>query len=198
VHRELVRLVSIGVCGAVLTCGVACVRRPAPAALRRGETARAIVGRRAARFTFPPETADRMMWPGYVPNAYEGMPLRTWIVEWEHGMPEERFGVDPDGIWLGLRWRVGETREWLLRDLLARLPLEIATFCRPCGTPAVTTRPDQGARVVFEGANVVFAIAGEAAVRRIFPAVPDSVTFTRVDGSGGEQSVTVAIERREP
>ena len=190
--------VAIGVCGAVVACGTACVHRHASDALLHHETAQAIVGRRAARFTFPPETVDHVVWPGHVPNAYDGMPLRTWIVDWERGMPYERFGVDPNGLWLGLRWRVAETREWPLKDLLVRLYLETATFCRPCGTPAVTTQPDPGAHLMFEGASVVFAIAGEAAVSRIFPTVPDSVTFTRVDGSGGEQSVTVAIQRREP
>jgi len=113
-------------------------------------------------------------------------------------MPYERFGIDPSGISLVLRWHAETTREWLLKDLLAGSRPEIETFCRPCGTPAVTTQPDPAMRLTFSGASVVFVVADEAVVRQLFPTVPDSVTLTRWEWNHEERSITVPIQRREP
>jgi hypothetical protein len=190
--------IAITVFCAVVTHGTACARPRSPTTTLPGETAEAIVGRRAARFTFPSEPVDHLTWPGHVPNAHDGFPLRSWSIDWAHEMPYERFGIDPSGISLVLRWQAGTTREWLLKDVLADSRPEIETFCRPCGTPAVTTQPDPAVRLTFNGASVVFVVVDEAVVRQLFPTVPDSVTFTRREWSGDERSITVAIQRREP
>lgn len=53
-------------------------------------------------------------------------------------------------------------------------------------------------RVSMVGRQVVVTIRGADAVRRIFPSVPDSVTLTRRILGADEQSLRVAVERRDP
>ena len=92
----------------------------------------------------------------------------------------------------------GSARMWTFAELLAAVRPEVLTFCRSCGTPAATTREDAAVRVSMAGRQVVVTIRGADAVRRIFPSVPDSVTLTRRVSGSDEQSLRVAVERRDP
>jgi hypothetical protein len=50
-----------------------------------------------------------------------------------------------------------------------------------------------------DGRRIVFTIEGRDAIRRIFPVVPESVTFRRrVTGEADNRVVRSAVERREP
>lgn len=174
-------------------------------ALSRGyspaSAARAVIGERGARFVFPAEDADSIAWPSRPPNAYDGELLQYWEVDWHRGLGYERFGVDPQAINFSLRWKRTTTLEWALNDLLKQSAPEVFTFCKTCGTPAVTVQLDRSVTATFENRRVVFWVHGRDAVHKIFPNVPDSVTFTRHILSGNEEHdrvVAVAVEHAEP
>jgi hypothetical protein len=162
--------------------------------------ARAIIGEGAARFIFPIEASDSINWPG-LSQAYLGYLLRYWQVGWEKSLSYDRFGEDPDGIFLGLEWQKKRTHQWALANLLRRMSPEVLTFCKPCGTPAETPREDRAVSAIYEQHRIIILVVGQDAIRRIFPRMPDSVTFSRMRiHTGGEHeyrdhdSLSVAVE----
>jgi hypothetical protein len=167
--------------------------------------ARAIIGERAARFVLPVETVDSLGWPGSPPHAYPGYPLHYWEIGWEHWLRRDRIGEDPEGILLLLTWQNDPTQQWGLADLLERAPPQVLTFCNSCGTPAVIPRVDSAVSATFERHRVVILVRGQEAIRRIFPHVPDSVSFSRTrsgqdadDDHDNDERLTVAVEHSEP
>jgi len=184
---------------AALACSAGSVARAQALPKVSDVAAEAIIGQRAARFTFPAEESDRLTWPLPTAHAYPGLPTRVWEVDWSRSLSAERYGMDPDGIVLIVRWHDEPAHEWTLSDLLARFRPEVLTVCLPCGMPAAIPREDPAVSVSVEGRRVVFTVQGSDAVRRLFPSVPDSVSFTRrVWNEADDRSVRVAVERREP
>ena len=121
-----------------------------------------------------------------------------WMVLVVAAMRSGRFGVDPHAITTVARWRPGTARPWTVAELVATLRPQVLTFCRSCGTPAAMPREDAAVQVSVVEGRVVVSIRGADAVRRIFPSVPDSVTFRRRILGAEERSLGVAVERRDP
>lgn len=158
----------------------------------------AIIGRHGARFVFRPDTVDHMAWPGSPAHAYDGLPLRSWDVYWHRWMPYERLGLDPSGLTFVLRWRPGPTRDVPLSELLVGRRPEVATSCLTCEPPAVIPRLDRNVTLALVGRSVVFLVRGDSTIRRLFPVLPDSVTFDRRTRGGSEQTITIPVQHREP
>ena len=159
----------------------------------------AVIGATSARFVFPAEASDSLTWPQPIAHAYEGFPTLAWKVSWRGSLSSARLGTDPDQLMLILQWRRESARTWSLRELLARFRPTVMTFCLSCGVPAAVPSEDRSVRVSTEGRRIVFAVDGRDAIHRIFPVVPDSVTFTRrIAGEAGGQVVRTAVQHREP
>jgi hypothetical protein len=159
----------------------------------------AIIGARSARFTFPEEVSDSITWPQPIAHPYEGFPTLAWDVSWRGSLPYERRGRDPDELLLILRWRREAPRIWSLRELVAQFRPAVMTFCRSCDVPAAVPSDDRAVRVFADGRRIVFTVEGRDAIQRLFPVVPQSVTFTRyVGGQDGGRSVRAVVQHREP
>lgn len=172
----------------------------APSAAAASETqGEAIIGARNARFVFPAEVSDSLTWPQPIAHAYDGFPTLAWEVSWRGSLSSARLGTDPDQLMLILRWRRESARTWSLRELLARIRPTVMTFCLSCGVPAAIPSEDRSVRVSTEGRRIVFAVEGHDAIHRLFPVVPESVTFTRrIAGEAGGRVVHTAVQHREP
>ena len=80
-----------------------------------------------------------------------------------------------------------------------------AHILNSCGTPAEVPERDPAVSASFEGNRIVLLVRGEDAIRRLFPRVPDSVTFSRTrpdssenDDDDGKESWFVAVDHSEP
>ena len=156
----------------------------------------AIIGARTARFRFPEEASDSIAWPS--PTAK----LRIWEVNWQAGPSNDPPTVHPEVLQLLVPWVREPTRTWPLRELVARFRPRVLTYiCVTCKESAVSRSvpsDDPAVKAHVEGRSIVLTIEGRDAIRRIFPVVPESVTFSRrVSGETGNRDVRRAVERRE-
>ena len=156
-----------------------------------GQAASAIIGHRLARFVFPVEsenlvfqTRDRVL------TAADGAYLE-WRVSWSGD--ESRHGIDPDGIVIFRRWSELANRTIALRDVVLRAPIHVTTWCAPCTAPIETWRADSSVSVRVDRNRVIIEVRGRAGVQRVFPQMPDSVTFTRETESGERVEVVVPV-----
>ena len=190
---------------AVLACawialGCGTPRMPAAAPVRAAATeAEAIIGVRSARFAFPEEVSDTLTWPPPIAHAYDGFPTRVWDLSWGGSLPADRRGTDPERFTLKLGWRREAPRTWSLRELVAQFRPAVMTLCQSCDGPASIPSQDRAVKALTDGRRVVFVVEGRGAIRRLFPVVPDTVTFMRhVGGQESGRIVYVAVQHREP
>lgn len=153
----------------------------------------AIIRPERAEFRFPTDR-DVYTWDSPDPRAYPGRLEYSWGVEWH--LPEDRLGHDPDALLIVVGWRDGGPRRGTVTDVLRNDTLEVLTFCRPCGTPAASAVVDSAVVLEIRDGSVVFVVQGETAVSRVFPAWPDSVTFSRHRHGMKQDEWTVPLVRR--
>ena len=189
----MIRGARIGM--AAVTCAaVACVAQP-----RRGlpqvSPPYVLITDTLAVFAFPLDTVDTYAWDSLDGTHYPGRPEFYWNVFWEP--PVGRRGIDPEGLVLTAEWRTGGPRHGTLGALLAGRSVEVATWCGPCGTPAVTTERDSAVSYSIEGRQLRFVVRGADTIRRLFPRRPKEVQFARGsrDGRRVEWNVTASAPR---
>lgn len=198
--EECVRVVLTMLMGCAVSCP-SCARPQRDPPLRDVVTTSGVearIGSRSARFVFPPGVSEGIVWPARTEHAYVGLPTDAWEVSWEKFLDDRRFGVDPHAIALVVGWRDVPAQEYTLAELLLQSRPEVHTFCQSCRTPASRIEVDSAVRVHMEGRHVVFEVRGRAAIRRILPTVPDSVTFTRRVLGRVDEQFTVAVRRADP
>jgi hypothetical protein len=132
-----------------------------------------------ARLVFPRDSARSFLWDVPVKGAYAGGAEFMWEVSW----PDQyiRDGEDPLGLWLTTRWKPGGPHKGTLAQLVAGHTVDPMINCTTCDM-AVYTDPERDSTKVFatvEGGRLVFNIRGREAVHRIFPSIPDTVTFSK-------------------
>ena len=156
----------------------------------------ALIADTIAVFRFPPDTVDWYTWDVPDGTHYPGRPDFYWEVGWSP--PIERRGVDPEGLTLFARWSSGGPHEGPLARLLVGRAVDVATWCTPCGAPAMTTVRDSAVTYAVDGRHLIFFVRGTAAIRRLFPRRPEVVTFTR-GGRGGRRvkSIVAVSSDRE-
>jgi hypothetical protein len=150
----------------------------------------AIVTDRYARFVFPRESIQTYTWDVPRSGAYSGEAEFIWQVTWLP--PIELRGKAPDDLSLITRWRPGGTRTGPLSALVASSRLEKATMCLSCDLGSVV-EPDSALVAEVTAGGVVFTVNGAAAVKRIFPVLPDSVTLSRKHGSVADSRMVPLI-----
>jgi len=194
----LIRL-GRGTAAACALLSLSCRTPHTPATPVRADAAQAvaIIGTRHARFVFPEEMSDSITWPP--PTAQ----LRIWEVSWQAGPTTDPSAPPPELLRLLLRWHREPARTWPLRELVAQFPPRVLTYiCVTCRMPAPTRSvpsDDPAVKAHADGRRIVFTIEGRDAIRRIFPVVPESVTFRRLArGEAGNRVVRSAVEHREP
>ena len=144
-----------------------------------------------AVFAFPHDTVASYTWDALDGTHYPGDPLFYWEVSWHPAAG--RDGVDPAGLSLVVRWVAGGPRTGTLEDMLTSRTVSVETWCAPCTTPAVIVGPDSGVGYRVDGRQLLFVVAGAAAIRRVFPQPPDTVTLSRGDRTGRRAEWTVAV-----
>jgi hypothetical protein len=151
-----------------------------------------------ARFVFPPETTAVLGWRLPAPDAYVGSPEHAWEVHWEPAAG--RRGWDPDEIAVVVAWDSGGPRRGRLAAVLSDATVEVLTLCLPCPAPVATVSRDpafsgRALSVAARGTQTVVTVRGAAAVRRLFPARPDSVRLVRRWPNAEERELAVPVWR---
>ena len=161
--------------------------------------AEAFIWRDSARFVFPLQPTNIYPWDVPLKGLGRGSAEYVWEVRWE--IPEKRAGELPYLLWLIKSWQPGGPHVGSLAQLIAGLHLEPMVECVTCDG-AVYADPRTDHSKVFatiENGKLVFVIRGAKAVRRIFPMIPATVTFTqsvwhRVEGQFGPGDFTSSQE----
>lgn len=153
----------------------------------------ALISYSEARFVFPSGSARSYTWDVPRPSAYPGDAEFIWSVTWRP--PDEKLGTDPDELSLVTRWRPGGPRTGDLSTAIHNGRLEKGTTCLSCDLASIM-RSDAALIATVEHDHVVFTVRGAAAVRRIFPVVPQAVTFIRRIGDFGETLPVPVVRRR--
>jgi len=170
--------------------------------------AQAFIGPDEARFVFPHDSTKLYRWDVPVKGQYEGGAEYMWEVRWRIG--EGSAGKQPYLLWLIKRWKKGGPRKGSLAKMIDGLRLEPMIDCLTCDG-AVYADPETDYKKVFatveKNGDLVFTIRGADAVRRIFPTVPDTVSFSKTVrqtplpqyGPGDvEESLAVKVSRQNP
>lgn len=155
------------------------VANGATAQATRPSEAQAFVTDSSARFVFPLDKRQSYAWDLPLKGAYAGMPEFFWKVGWNRASVVA--GRDPLGLWLITRWEPGGPHKGTLGDLIRGYTLDPMIECTSCDGVAYTD-PQRDTNAVFasvERGRLVFNVRGRAAVRRIFPVLPETVTFSR-------------------
>ena len=143
-----------------------------------------VVGRTSAKVVFPRESTSVFSWDVPSNNSYKGRPEYVWMAKWY--ISEGRLGKDPDGVSAVVRYEKGSNRTVSLSQLLAAAETTVNTTCMNCGDlPSFTPEADPAVQASAVDGRVVITITGSAAVKRLFPFVPDSVYLGRSAGAGG-------------
>jgi hypothetical protein len=154
-------------------------------------TPSARIGTYSARFVFPPDSTRLYTWDVPGPGKSPGNPDYMWEVSWEP--PEERFGVDPDGLALVIPWNTGGPRTGSLADLMAGHQMYLTTYCTACSYSESIVTQDAAVTAALEGTQIVLYVRGRSAVRRIFRHRPDSVILSRRPADQPETEWTVRV-----
>jgi len=170
--------------------------------------AQAFIGPDEARFVFPHDSTNSYYWDVPVKGQYEGGAEYMWQISWQ--IPDSSDGNRPYLLWLIKRWKKGGPRKGSLAQLIAGVRLEPMVDCVTCDG-AVYADPETDYRKVFasvaKNGDLVFTVRGADAVRRIFPTVPDTVSFSKTVrqtplpqyGPGDvEQALAVKVRRQNP
>lgn len=167
---------------------------PQPSPLSGAE---AFIGKDSARFVFPVSGAKTYDWDIPTKRAYAGYAQYMWGVQWN--IPDSRVGNSPYLLWLIKRWQPGGPRSGTLQQLIAGVRLEPMIECTTCDG-AVFADPETDYAKVFatvENGQLIFVVRGADAVRKIFPTVPTTVTFTeriQLPGPEGPEIVDASQE----
>jgi hypothetical protein len=159
-------------------CDTTAVKAP-PAAPNPLSGAQAFIGSDSARFEFPRQSTDTYEWNVPLKGAYAGAAEYMWGVQWE--IADTLAGKAPYLLWLIQRWNAGGARKGSLKQLISGVRLEPMIGCTTCDG-AVFEDPDTDHTKVFatiEPSRLVFVVRGAEAVRRVFPRMPATVTFTQ-------------------
>lgn len=185
--KGLTRSVLIGGLVGMLACSSAA----GPDHLSPRPGPQALLSPTLARFSFPAETARRFSWDIPRPGAYEGSPEHLWEVFWDPA----RLGTDPDAISAVVRWRPGGPRSGNLDAVVRAATLEVGTYVLNSepGMSATSTDPDL--RVQAQHGRVIIEVVGAAAIRRLFPILPDTVRFLVDDPYADPIAVAVTLLR---
>jgi hypothetical protein len=179
---------------ALLALSIVSCTRPGPELSLSPAVADAVVRDSFAQFVFPLEDSIRFIWDRHSDTAYNGQPEYFWIITWE--IPDERRGLDPNGLDVGLRWRPAGAQFGSLNALLRAAETTVHTECMSCDIPAYLPHRDAAVRAEAIGNRVAITIRGRAAIARIFPVRPDSVFFRRFTPHGGKDGEwTVPVRR---
>jgi hypothetical protein len=145
--------------------------------------AEACISTAAARFDFPPEPTPVVSWNEPGESMYVGRPEFAWQVYWNLAWGE--YGKRPHALWVVTYWSDTGPRQGTLRDLLARVPAWVMTSDTTPGTdlPTSISAEDPAVSASVEHGRVAFRVQGEAAIRRIFPTMPDTVRLLRRRGA---------------
>ncbi|HET9634561.1 MAG TPA: carboxypeptidase-like regulatory domain-containing protein, partial [Gemmatimonadaceae bacterium] len=148
---------------------------PPPSALSGAE---AFIWQDSARFVFP-LGRNIYYWDIPAKGAYPGYPQYVWGVQWD--IPDSRAGTTPYMLWLIKEWQPGGPRSGPLEKLIADVRLEPMIECTTCDGAVFEDPKTDHSRVfaTVESGQLVFVVHGAQAVRRIFPSVPATVTFTQ-------------------
>jgi hypothetical protein len=173
----LIRLTSAFlIISALLTSQQSTICAQSPKSSSDGQ---AFISPTEARFVFPRESAQVYQWDVPIKGAYPGGAEFIWEVRW----PDRyiRDGEDPLALWLVTRWKTGGPHKGDLAKLVAGRTVDPMINCITCDG-AVFVDTERDTTKVFatvEGGRLVFNIRGRAAVQRVFPTIPDTVTFVR-------------------
>jgi hypothetical protein len=149
------------------------VREPTVPTLSGAE---AFISATEARFVFP-RRGPNYTWDLPLKGAHPGGAEYWWLVDWNG--PHVRDGQDPLALWLVTWWKQGGPRKGSLAELIAGRPLDPMINCVTCDG-AVFADPGTDHMNVFaraEDGRLVFTVHGRKAVKRIFPAIPTTVSF---------------------
>jgi hypothetical protein len=74
------------------------------------------------------------------------------------------------------------------------------TYCTTCEAVASIPETDPNVSADVKNGRLIFSVRGSDAVRRIFPVIPDSVTFSRAhhDDPDSEEVFKVRVIRWNP
>ena len=179
---------------AFFTAFIACAStRPEPAPQI---DAQAVIGRTDAWFVFPIDSSKVFTYDSPQPRTYEGSTEFIWEISWDQ--PDDQHGNDPHALALITHRRLGGPRTGSLSMLVSRDSLAVLTECTTCD--AVASIPETDADVFAEVKNgrLIFRVRGKA-VHRVFPAIPDSVTFFRAHRDpDAEETIRVRVARKTP
>jgi hypothetical protein len=111
-----------------------------------------------------------------------------------------RRGRDPDEIAVVVAWDSGGPRRGRLAALLSDATVEVWTLCLPCPAPVATVSRDpafsgRALSAAAWGTQTVVTVRGAAAVRRLFPARPNSVRLVRRWPNADERELAVPVWR---
>lgn len=182
----------------VLLCAVIVIfARSLPAQRSsRDDEGKAFITENEARLVFPRDTISTYRWDVPAKGMYAGSPEFAWEVDWnDAGI---RDGTDPYELTLLTSWKPGGPRAGPLSRLLAGRTVDPMINCTTCDL-AASVDPERDTTTVFasvEDGRVVFHVKGREAVRRIFPVIPDTMTFTVRGISDKSQTVLVNCTSR--
>ena len=162
------------------------------AVLPAPDQAQALIGPEEARFVFPEDTTKRFRW--HVPTP-DGKPLPaeySWEVVWW----TPAAGQVPDGIWAWVEGRVTRARTGDLSRLVAEARTAVMTSAPEYSVPLSRATYDTNVTAHVQDRRVVITVRGEAALRRIFPSPPGSVSLVRTSPQGRQQW-NLSVERTE-
>jgi hypothetical protein len=191
--RRLSRSLAHSIC--FVTAFIACANtrlEPAPPI-----DAQAVIGLTDAFFVFPIDSSRVFTYDSPQPRTYEGATEFMWEVSWDP--PEDQHGNDPHALALITHRRLGGPRTGSLSMLVSRDSLAVLTECTTCD--AVASIPETDPDVFAEVKNgwLIFRVRGRKTVQRVFPAIPDSVTFSRAHRDpDSEETFRVRVARKSP
>lgn len=139
----------------------------------------AIIAETEARLIFP-VTWTRALLSSPPGNSTDAPLVFLWSVSW----PAQYIvdGRDPEALWLSIDLKPRTGPRASLSQLIAREPLEAMINCTTCDL-AVFADPERDSAAVFatlENGRLVFHVRGRKAIQRIFPRIPDRVTFGQI------------------
>jgi hypothetical protein len=160
--------------------------------------AQAFIGSSGAQFVFPPDSATSFTYDVPQARTYEGTTEFMWEVRWDE--PEDKQGNHPHALALITRRRLGGPRTGSLLALISRDSLKVLTYCTTCDAVASIPETDPNVSAEVRNGRLIFSVRGSDAVRRIFPVIPDSVTFSRAhhDDPDSEEVFKVRVIRWNP
>jgi hypothetical protein len=151
----------------------------------------ATISAKFAQFVFPADSTSQYVWDVPGPTGYAGRPDYSWEVHWEEG-PEGKGRV-PFALTLVVRWRGGGPHSGSLARMLAGRQADVLVFCMACGTPAALDHRDRAIQWSLEGNRVSLTVRGSEAVRRVFPTLPQRVTFTKRRKDAPEEEWNIPV-----